>query len=277
MANKQALADSSEQMKEKIGLSSVIKSKMSEDEKKKWKILLAEFEKVGAPNDRTELKNLLNAESARLLAMHEEGDRKAIDRYHKLSDDNFNLKKQLENSSEQVGVWENEIDGLLNNWILALEELIKNINVNFAEFFRQLGCVGEVCLNKPSNPRDISSYGIDIMVKFRNSDHLRRLTHKKQSGGERSVSTMLYLLAMQELCPVPFRCVDEINQGMDPNNEKMVFEMMVRLLSGAGNLSKTQYFLLTPKLLPGLHYGEKSVIHCIYNGVTFPKKLENLE
>lgn len=27
------------------------------------------------------------------------------------------------------------------------------------------------------------------------------------------MSTMLYLLALQELCPVPFRCVDEINQG----------------------------------------------------------------
>lgn len=28
-----------------------------------------------------------------------------------------------------------------------------------------------------------------------------------------------YIMALQELCPVPFRCVDEINQGMDPDNE----------------------------------------------------------
>lgn len=33
-----------------------------------------------------------------------------------------------------------------------------------------------------------------------------------QSGGERSVSTMVYMLSLQELANVPFRVVDEINQ-----------------------------------------------------------------
>lgn len=33
-----------------------------------------------------------------------------------------------------------------------------------------------------------------------------------QSGGERSVSTMIYMLSLQELANVPFRVVDEINQ-----------------------------------------------------------------
>jgi hypothetical protein len=32
------------------------------------------------------------------------------------------------------------------------------------------------------------------------------------SGGERSVSTILYLMAMQDLQRSPFRVVDEINQ-----------------------------------------------------------------
>jgi chromosome segregation ATPase len=59
----------------------------------------------------------------------------------------------------------------------------------------------------------VSKYGVEIMVKFRATEKLRRLTAQVQSGGERSVSTMLYLMALQELCPVPFRCVDEINQG----------------------------------------------------------------
>ena len=38
------------------------------------------------------------------------------------------------------------------------------------------------------------------------------LTPFHQSGGERSVSTMLYLMALQELTKCPFRVVDEINQ-----------------------------------------------------------------
>jgi chromosome segregation ATPase len=102
-------------------------------------------------------------------------------------------------------------------------------------------------------------------VKFREQNALRPLNHQTQSGGERSVSTMLYLMALQELCPVPFRCVDEINQGMDPANERRVFDMMVKLLSSNSNLAKTQYFLLTPKLLNGLTYNDRVTVHIIHN------------
>ena len=50
------------------------------------------------------------------------------------------------------------------------------------------------------------------MVKFRDTESLQLLTSTRQSGGERSVSTMLYLLALQDLTNCPFRAVDEINQ-----------------------------------------------------------------
>ena len=33
-----------------------------------------------------------------------------------------------------------------------------------------------------------------------------------RSGGERAVSTIMYLMALQELMVAPFRAVDEINQ-----------------------------------------------------------------
>lgn len=40
--------------------------------------------------------------------------------------------------------------------------------------------------------------------------------------------------------------VDEINQGMDPKNERQVFSRIVRNSCGA---HRKQYFLITPKLL----------------------------
>jgi len=49
-------------------------------------------------------------------------------------------------------------------------------------------------------------------VKFRAENKLKELTSHFQSGGERSVSTMLYLISLQELTKCPFRLVDEINQ-----------------------------------------------------------------
>lgn len=59
---------------------------------------------------------------------------------------------------------------------------------------------------------EYDKYGIRIRVKFRSSTQLHELTPHHQSGGERSVSTMLYLMALQELNRCPFRVVDEINQ-----------------------------------------------------------------
>jgi structural maintenance of chromosomes protein 5 len=41
------------------------------------------------------------------------------------------------------------------------------------------------------------------------------------------VSTIMYLMSLQELAKAPFRVVDEINQGMDPRNERMVHSQMV--------------------------------------------------
>lgn len=51
-------------------------------------------------------------------------------------------------------------------------------------------------------------------VKFRDNEDLHVLNEQRQSGGERSVSTMLYLVALTGITVTPFRVVDEINQGM---------------------------------------------------------------
>jgi chromosome segregation ATPase len=59
---------------------------------------------------------------------------------------------------------------------------------------------------------DFKNYGIKIRVKYRSAEPLLDLSANHHSGGERAVATALYMLAMQELTQVPFRCVDEINQ-----------------------------------------------------------------
>lgn len=58
---------------------------------------------------------------------------------------------------------------------------------------------------------DYESYGIGINVKYGDHKPMKELT-TFQSGGERSVATVLYMLSLQELSKSPFRCVDEINQ-----------------------------------------------------------------
>ena len=55
------------------------------------------------------------------------------------------------------------------------------------------------------------------------------LNANRQSGGERTVSTIFYLMALQDLAQAPFRVVDEINQGMDQRAERAVHDQMVEV------------------------------------------------
>ena len=61
----------------------------------------------------------------------------------------------------------------------------------------------------------------------------------------------------------PFRVVDEINQGMDPANERRVFHQLVKASVADGT---PQCFLLTPKLLPDLPFTEDITVLNIFNG-----------
>ena len=87
-------------------------------------------------------------------------------------------------------------------------------------FIFAISCLLQVKLGHGDNLNDFDKYGIDIYVKFRENVAMSKLDPFTQSGGERSVSTALYMLALQHLTKVPFRCVDEINQGMDAKNER---------------------------------------------------------
>ena len=70
---------------------------------------------------------------------------------------------------------------------------------------------------------------------------------------------------MQDVTVCPFRVVDEINQGMDPINERKVF---MQLVESACRPGTPQCFLLTPKLLPALPFTAAVQVLQIWNGPT---------
>ena len=106
-----------------------------------------------------------------------------------------------------------------------------------------------------------------LLICHSEGESMSILDSQRQSGGERAVSTIFYLMALQDFARAPFRVVDEINQGMDPRNERMVHERMVDI---ACRERTSQYFLVTPKLLNNLKYHPKMRIHCINSGEGLP-------
>lgn len=166
-----------------------------------------------------------------------------------------------------------------------VDALIEQISTAFAASFARINCAGSVEVHKHGeNGADFDSWAINILVSFRGDEGMSALDSHRQSGGERAVSTIFYLMALQSLSRAPFRVVDEINQGMDPRNERVVHDRLVRIACGEdaepeaadweglsdGQGGGSQYFLITPKLLHGLRHHVSMKVHTIGSGERMP-------
>ncbi|AES69696.2 putative structural maintenance of chromosomes protein [Medicago truncatula] len=171
------------------------------------------------------------------------------------------LAKKLDADKKESTRCLAELDNIKGKWLPTLRNLVAQINETFSQNFQQMAVAGEVSLDE--HDMDFDQFGIHIKVKFRESGQLEVLSAHHQSGGERSVSTIVYLVSLQDLTNCPFRVVDEINQGMDPINERKMFQQLVR---AASKPNTPQCFLLTPKLLPDLQYSEACSILNVMNG-----------
>ena len=78
-------------------------------------------------------------------------------------------------------------------------------------------------------------------------------------------------MSLTEEARAPFSLVDEINQGMDQRAERAVHNSLVEVTCKPDS---GQYFLITPKLLPDLHYHERMKILCVNKGEWLPEEKE---
>ena len=186
------------------------------------------------------------------------------------------LKAKLGVAREEKDVLEKNIANkrheakkLKLKWMHGVQELVENVNDKFGNMMATLGYNGEISLSQGKDDIDFSSYGVKIQVRFRQGQELQDLSKGTQSGGEKSVSTAVYMMALQEMTQVPFRCVDEINQGgslvnrilsdifpsftfishtlyligMDEKNERAIWAMLLSVCEE----HKAQYFYMAPK------------------------------
>lgn len=161
------------------------------------------------------------------------------------------------------------IDKIAIPWQEELSTMVDKISKVFQKKFATVASDGQIELAKLDRFKD---WKLEILVKFRENSELKVLDHQSQSGGERAVSTIFFIMSLQGLTQAPIRIVDEINQGMDPKNERMAHKHLVHT---ACQESPSQYFLVTPKLLTGLYYHPGMSIHCIFTGPFLSDRSKN--
>ena len=171
----------------------------------------------------------IDSEKAKLDLMHE-GDGSIIVRFEERAKKIDKLKERVAKLESGLAETGGQINAIKAKWEPELDRLAALISDSFSFNMQQINCAGQVSIYKADNEFD--DWAIQIQVKFRESEPLSQLDAHRQSGGERAVSTIFYLMSLQSLTRSPFRVVDEINQGMDPRNERLVHARMVAIATG---------------------------------------------
>ena len=96
-----------------------------------------------------------------------------------------------------------------------------NINENFKEVFHNLSeGEGELILE---NPEDPLSGGLDMKVSIRDKKHQRL---GSLSGGEKSITALAFVFAIQKYMPSPFYALDEVDANLDTMNVERIAQMV---------------------------------------------------
>lgn len=127
-------------------------------------------------------------------------------------------------------------------WREVLERLVAEITPIYRTVLSRVGGTGDIRL---SNMDDPEKAGIEVTVGFRGASPVL-LDAYAQSGGERAVATMAFLLALQHQLKSPVRAVDEFDVHMDPFNREAMMRM---LFSFMNENSDVQFIVITPSQL----------------------------
>ena len=162
--------------------------------------------------------NLLKNESEKIGAINE----LAVSQY-----------EEQKNNYKQLSIRINEIEEEKSSILKFMNELEEKkretfmdvfgrLNSNFNEIFSKItdGGKGRLVLE---NPENIFSGGLDMNLAFPGK---AELSIGSASGGEKSVSTVCFLLALQGIHPMPFYVFDEIDAHLDMINSQRLADLL---------------------------------------------------
>ncbi|MDE5864483.1 MAG: chromosome segregation protein SMC, partial [Lachnospiraceae bacterium] len=190
--------------------------------------------KDGSLNDLDSLKREVSAVKAKIKALGDVNvnaieDYKAVsERYEFLKAQHDDIVKAETNLMQII----EELDTAMRN---QFEEKFKEIQVMFDKVFRELFGGGKASLDLVEN-EDILESGIRIIAQPPG----KKLQNMMQlSGGEKALTAIALLFAIQSLKPSPFCLLDEIEAALDDSNVTRYAKYLNKLTND------TQFIVIT--------------------------------
>jgi chromosome segregation protein len=204
--------------------------------------MLAQTEQFGpapvSPRKITDIMFEIGAveQQIRPLSNISEDVEKMYSSYAKVYEDLRKKTAEVAKNREEINT---ELDKRLTRWREVLTGFLEDLTGKYNEILKTVGAGGIVRL---VSSRDIENCGLEILVGFKGNKPTA-LDAFTQSGGERSIAMMAFLLALQQNITSPFRAIDEFDVHMDPKNRELVTQL---ILASSKNLTDGQYLAITP-------------------------------
>ncbi len=146
---------------------------------------------------------------------------RAIKSYDEVSERQNELKTKIETLSSEKNQIMDRMQGYENLKKDTFMNTYNNINDNFKEIFHKLSeGEGTLILDNPDSP---FTGGMSIEAQPRDKEKTRL---NLMSGGEKSLTALAFVFAIQRYLPAPFYAFDEVDANLDGINVEKLADMV---------------------------------------------------
>ncbi|NXR77229.1 SMC6 protein, partial [Pycnonotus jocosus] len=183
------------------------------------------------------LREKINSESS-----HRGNREEIIQQFHYAKERYEDASSKLKNSRRFIAKLDEVMTERLKVYRQFLRSLSMQCKLHFEQLLRLRGCSGHVIF-------DHKNETLSITVQPREEEKAAHCDLRSLSGGERSFSTVCFILSLWNITESPFRCMDEFDVYMDMLNRRIAIDM---ILERADFQRHRQFILFTPLSMSSL-------------------------
>lgn len=158
---------------------------------------------------------------------------KAIEEFETLWKEFEDFRNNVDRIVSEKNAIEESVRKIEEKRLEVFNVTLQKISKHFTEVYREVtGGEGQLMLD---NPKDTES-GLLLMAS---PPGKRLLNIDSQSGGEKTLTAISFLFAIQRVIPTPFYILDEIDAALDEANSNKILELL------KSNAKKMQFIMIT--------------------------------
>ncbi|NWU24222.1 SMC6 protein, partial [Dyaphorophyia castanea] len=220
----------------------VAKEKELEEKMAKARQIFSERLKVSRTIKSLDAEMNRLRENINSASSHHGNREEIIQQFHYAKERYEDASNKVKNLRRFIAVLDEVMTERLKVYRQFLRSLSMQCKLHFEHLLRVRGCSGNIIF-------DHKNETLSITVQPREEEKAASSDLRSLSGGERSFSTVCFILSLWNISESPFRCMDEFDVYMDMVNRRIAVDM---ILERADFQRHRQFILFTPLSMSSL-------------------------